>query len=124
MKTLIQRAINIEDCIEKGKVLIIYGPRQVGKTTIITSFLQHFKGKYRTYTGDSITTQEIFSSQRLERLKEHVEGLDLLFIDEAQNIKNIGINQTKLKESGSQNYLRSYHGLDSEGIVKFIKQNL
>lgn len=39
-------------------------------------------------------------------------------------IKNIGINQTKLKESGSQNYLRSYHGLDSEGIVKFIKQNL
>jgi transketolase C-terminal domain/subunit len=39
-------------------------------------------------------------------------------------IKNIAINQIKLKESGSQNYLRSYHGLDSEGIVKFIEQNL
>jgi uncharacterized protein len=92
MKNLVKRKIAIEDVIQSGKVLIIYGPRQVGKTTIITSFLEQFKGKYRTYTGDSITTQEIFSSQRLEKLKEHVEDLDLLFIDEAQNIKNIGIN--------------------------------
>jgi len=39
-------------------------------------------------------------------------------------IKNIGLDKTRLKENGSQNYLRSYHGIDSEGIVKFIKQNL
>ncbi len=92
MKNLVKRKIDIESFIQNGKVLIIYGPRQVGKTTIITSFLEQFKGKYRVYTGDSITTQEIFSSQRLEKLKEYVENLDLLFIDEAQNIKNIGIN--------------------------------
>lgn len=92
MKKLIQRQINIENFIQSGKVLIIYGPRQVGKTTIINAFLAEFKGKYRVYTGDSITTQEIFSSQRLEKLKEHVEDLDLLFIDEAQNVKNIGMN--------------------------------
>ena len=92
MSNLIKREINIENYIQSGKVLIVYGPRQVGKTTIITSFLEQFKGKYRVYAGDSITTQEIFSSQRLEKLKEYAEGLDLLFIDEAQNIKNIGIN--------------------------------
>ena len=94
MKNLVKRTIDIESHVESGKVLIIYGPRQVGKTTIINSFLEQFncKGKYRIYNGDSLTTQEIFSSQRLEKLKEHVEDLDLLFIDEAQNIKNIGIN--------------------------------
>lgn len=92
MKNLINRQIKIESYIENGKVLIIYGPRQVGKTTIINSFLAEYKGKYRIYNGDSITTQEIFSSQRLEKLRENVEDLDLLFIDEAQNIKNIGIN--------------------------------
>ncbi len=89
---LVKRQIKIGDYIEKGKVLIVYGPRQVGKTTIINSYLANFKGKYRVYIGDSLTAQEIFSSQRLEKLKEYVEGLDLLFIDEAQNIKNIGIN--------------------------------
>ncbi len=92
MKNLVKRQIDIGSFVQNGKVLIIYGPRQVGKTTIINSFLEQFKDKYRVYAGDSITTQEIFSSQRLEKLKEHVEDLDLLFIDEAQNIKNIGIN--------------------------------
>lgn len=92
VKKLINRKINIGDYVEAGKVLIIYGPRQVGKTTIINTFLEDYKGKYRAYTGDSISVQEIFSSQRLEKLKEYVEGLDLLFIDEAQNIKNIGLN--------------------------------
>lgn len=92
MQQLISRNVQIENLVQKGKVLIIYGPRQVGKTTIIAEFLKKFEGKYRSYTGDSITTQEIFSSQRLEKLKEHVDGLDLLFIDEAQNIKSIGIN--------------------------------
>ncbi len=92
MKKLIYRKVNIENYVEAGKVLIIYGPRQVGKTTIINSFLENYKGKYRAYTGDSVSTQEIFSSQRLEKLKEYVEGLDLLFIDEAQNVKNIGLN--------------------------------
>ncbi len=92
MENLVKRKTDIENFIQSGKVLIIYGPRQVGKTTMIHTFLKQFKGKYRVYNGDSITTQEIFSSQRLEKLKEYVEGIDLLFIDEAQNIKNIGLN--------------------------------
>ena len=92
MNSKILRTINIHLYLLDNKVLIVYGPRQVGKTTIIKDFLESYKGKYKSYTGDSTTIQEIFSSQRLEKLKEYVEGLDLLFIDEAQNIKNIGIN--------------------------------
>lgn len=92
MENLIKREIDIENFIQIGKILIIYGPRQVGKTTLINTFLKQFTGKYRVYNGDSLTTQEIFSSQRIEKIKEYVEGLDLLFIDEAQNIKNIGLN--------------------------------
>ncbi len=92
MKNLITRKVHLEKLLEKGKVLIIYGPRQIGKITSISTFLNTYKGTYRSYTGDSITVQEVFSSQRLEKLQEYVEGLDLLFIDEAQNIKNIGIN--------------------------------
>ena len=92
MNSKILRTININEYLKDSKVLIVYGPRQVGKTTIIKDFLESYKGKYKSYTGDSITIQEVFSSQRLEKLKEYVEDLDLLFIDEAQNIKNIGIN--------------------------------
>ncbi len=92
MKSYIQRQISLHDYLEIGKVLIVYGPRQIGKTTLILQYLDQFSGRYRSYTGDSITVQEIFSSQRLEKLREYVEGLDLLYIDEAQNIPNIGMN--------------------------------
>lgn len=72
------------------EVLILYGPRRVGKTTLLENFLKRTPLKYRYDTGDNIRIQDILSSQDLNRIKEYAEGYELLIIDEAQLIPNVG----------------------------------
>lgn len=81
---------SIEPLLEPNKVLIIYGPRRVGKTTILTSFLEKTNLKYRLDSGENIRIQEILGSNDFEKIKEYVAGFDLIAIDEAQQIKNVG----------------------------------
>ena len=81
---------NLGEYIKSGKVLIIYGPRQVGKTTLIQNYLKTTKLKYRFETGENIRIQNIFSTPDQKILTEFVEGFELLVIDEAQLIPNIG----------------------------------
>ncbi len=82
---------NLEQFLKPGKALIIYGPRQVGKTTLINSFLNKTKYKYRLESGEDIRLQQLFSLNDISKLKEFIYGYQLLVIDEAQNIKNIGL---------------------------------
>ncbi len=82
---------NLEKYLEKGRVLLIYGSRQVGKTTLLTEFLEKTKLKYKLASGDDIKTQEILGSQYLSKILEYVSGYELLAIDEAQRIPNIGL---------------------------------
>ena len=77
--------------LDPKKVLIIYGPRQVGKTTLIKEFMANTKLKYKFESGDNIRTQQILSSQDFDLLKKYVDGYELLIIDEAQEIPNIGM---------------------------------
>ncbi len=86
----IERFYKIKEHLQANKVLIIYGPRQVGKTTLVKSFLANFKGKYRFNTGDDLRAREILSSQDLKLLKEYAETYDLIVVDEAQKIPHIG----------------------------------
>jgi len=81
---------DLEKYILPGKVLILYGPRQVGKTTLIKNYLDKFSKKYRFETGENIRIQNIFSVPDQKILSEFVKGFDLLVIDEAQLIPNIG----------------------------------
>lgn len=81
----------LEKWLKKGTVLILYGPRQVGKTTLLTHFLSKTGLKYKLDTGDNIRTQELLSSKDLPRILEYVEGYELLAIDEAQQIPEIGL---------------------------------
>lgn len=86
----IKRSLDIPRELQKNKVLVIYGPRQVGKTTIIKSFLKKFKGKYKYYVGDDSKFGDAMNRCELAELRLMFEGLDLLVIDEAQKITNIG----------------------------------
>jgi predicted AAA+ superfamily ATPase len=76
--------------LKPKKALVIFGPRQAGKTTLITDYLATSDLKYKLESGDNIKTQEIFSSQNFDVLKSYIEGYELLVIDEAQKIPNIG----------------------------------
>lgn len=86
----IPRAYNLQKSISKKRVLMLYGPRRVGKTTLIKEFLKQTKLKYKLDSGDFIHTQILFSSNDFKKIKEYLEGYELLVIDEAQQIKNIG----------------------------------
>ncbi len=89
--SMIKRKYNLENLIEKNKVLVIYGPRRVGKTTLLNRFLKTTKLKYKLDSGDNIKTQDILSSQDFSRIIEYASGYDLIAIDEAQQIPNIGM---------------------------------
>lgn len=81
----------LEKHLQAGKALLVYGPRRAGKTTILQNFLKSTPLKYKLDSGDNIRTQQILSSQDFEQILAYVEGYELLAIDEAQNIPNIGM---------------------------------
>jgi predicted AAA+ superfamily ATPase len=82
---------NLENWLEPGRVLILYGPRQVGKTTLVKNFLGQTNLKYKLDSGENISARETLSSQDFKRILEYVEGYDLIILDEAQHIPNIGL---------------------------------
>jgi len=79
------------DYIRAGKVLVIYGPRRIGKTTLLKEYLSGYQGKYKLDSGDNILTQQVLSSQNFSDITDYVSGYDLIAIDEAQQIPNIGM---------------------------------
>lgn len=85
------QAARLKNILKPGKVVIIYGPRRVGKTTLIKKFLENEKNALFV-TGEDIFVQKILSSQSIEQLKRFIGNKDLLVIDEAQEITNIGLN--------------------------------
>lgn len=90
---IIQKQLeNLKKLVVPNKVIVIYGPRRCGKTTLIEKFIKTAKQKYLLVSGEDITVQEHLSSQSIIKLKNFVGENELLIIDEAQKIKNIGIN--------------------------------
>lgn len=81
---------DLEAFIKPNKVLVIFGARQVGKTTLIKHYLESVSLKYRLDSGDNLQTQQALSVADIAVLKEYVAGYDLLVIDEAQKIPTIG----------------------------------
>jgi uncharacterized protein len=84
---------SIEEVLIKGqKVIIVYGPRQVGKTSLIHKVLEQSNFSYKAILGEEEQVKESFSRSNYNRMMEAVGKNQVLFIDEAQAIDNIGIN--------------------------------
>jgi hypothetical protein len=83
---------NLKAYLKPNKVLLIYGPRRVGKTTILNDFLKKTKLKYRLDSGDNIKIQQVLSSSNFDLIQDYVADNQLIAIDEAQKIPNIGEN--------------------------------
>ncbi len=101
----IQRCIEqrlIESLTKSNEINIIYGARQVGKTTLINKVLDKINRKTLRINADELVYNNLFSRRDLRLMKELVEGYEVLFIDEAQNIQDIGINIKILHDSTPQ----------------------
>lgn len=81
----------LKSLVKPGKVVVVYGPRRVGKTTLIRKFLGAEEGSIFV-TGEDIFIREYLSSGSIEKLAEFIGDSDLLVIDEAQYIPDIGLN--------------------------------
>lgn len=82
---------DLEKFLKPGKVLVIYGPRRIGKTTILQNYLKQTSYKHRLDSGDNIRLQHVLSSQDFSQIIPYAEGYALLAIDEAQQVENIGM---------------------------------
>ena len=81
---------NLDSYLKKGKVLVIFGPRQVGKTTLLKKFLSTTDLKYRLDNGEDFRIAELLSSKDPDRISEYAKGYELVVIDEAQKIPDAG----------------------------------
>ena len=79
-----------EAVLKKGKVFVLYGPRRVGKTELIRKLIAGVEGKVFTGTGDNQEVRELLSAQKLSQLQSAFGSYQLVFIDEAQRIPEIG----------------------------------
>ncbi len=88
---MIERTIkpDIENRFGTGKAILVHGPRQVGKTTLINSIL-HGK-EFLFLDGDDFTVRQILTNANTETLKALIGDHSFVFIDEAQRIDQIGI---------------------------------
>ena len=79
----------IEGKLNTGKAIVLIGPRQVGKTTLIKSILNNTEHLF--LDGDDPTVRNLLTEPNTEQLKSIIGNSKTVFIDEAQRIKNIGI---------------------------------
>lgn len=76
--------------VKKNKAVIIYGARQVGKTTLVKKLMQNWQ-KSAYYSCDYFDVKQSFAYENTHNLANIVKDLDLLILDEAQLIENIGL---------------------------------
>lgn len=89
---IIQRQLQSE--IEKrlgSKAIILLGPRQVGKTTLIENLLKPFGEEALFLSGDDSEVRNLLENINTTRLKLLIGTTKYLFIDECQRINNIGL---------------------------------
>ena len=76
-----------------GKAIVVYGPRQSGKTTSIEHYLheQCDEMEVLTFNGDEARDRDILADAPVEKLKLLIGRRKIIFIDEAQKIPEIGM---------------------------------
>ena len=81
-----------EKNLRPNKVLMLIGPRRVGKTTFIRNYLKVFKAEeILKLNGEDVLDAALIQERSVANYSRLLEGKKLLVIDEAQHIPNIGM---------------------------------
>ena len=110
----------VEKYLKPNKVVVLLGPRRVGKTFLLQRILSETKEPYVLLNGEDIATRELFTRRSKVALEKMLNGKSFLIIDEAQKIPDIGnalklmvdtINGLKVLITGSSAYdVENYTG--------------
>ena len=99
--------------IAPGKAVLIFGARRVGKTVLMKDIVKSFQGKSLILNGEDYDAASLLSNRSISNYKHIFEGVDLLAIDEAQNVPEIGnvlklivdeLPQIRVVASGSSSF--------------------
>ncbi len=80
----------VQESLVPNKVVVLLGPRRVGKTVLINQILDETTDPYLLLNGEDIATRELFTRRSVENFLQLLDGKLLLIIDEAQKIPDIG----------------------------------
>lgn len=126
---MVQRFIKkvVEEKLFKGKVVIIYGPRQSGKTTLVKSIIDDFERKkqkkVKYYSCDDKAVRDALTYEDYDSLQKNIGNYDLVILDEAQRIENIGL-KLKLLVDNNPNMQILATGSASFDLANKIKEPL
>ena len=82
------------------RIILLYGPRQCGKTTLAREVMERFGKRTIMVNGEDPRMQELWSSRDLRRIRGQIAGIDLVCVDEAQRIPNVELSLKLLYDEG------------------------
>lgn len=90
---MVPRALkkNLLSRLNDRKAIIVLGPRQCGKTTLILDLFNEINQPVRIWNGDDFQVRSLLKDVSFSSLKHEISEISFLFIDEAQRIDNIGL---------------------------------
>jgi uncharacterized protein len=92
-KSMIKRVLHnaVEEVCFKGKAILLFGPRQSGKSTLVESLLKEMNRPWLYLNGDEADIREMLTNTTSSKLKILAGTNKIVFIDEAQRVSNIGL---------------------------------
>lgn len=89
---MINRTIEsrIYERMQPNKVMLLFGPRRVGKTVLMRNIINNTQGNHLILNGEDLDALTLLEPQSISNYRKLLSGVDLLAIDEAQNIPQIG----------------------------------
>ncbi len=103
----------IEARLTSGKAILLFGPRRVGKTILIGEIIRKYPDRKLVLNGEDSTALALLENRSIANYSNLLNNIDLLVIDEAQNIPEIGkilklivdeIPRIKVIASGSSSF--------------------
>lgn len=88
----------IEESLYKGKIVIVYGARQVGKTTLVKEIISTIP-KSAYFSCDEPDVREALTNKTSSSMKAFLGSPSVLVLDEAQRVSNIGISLKLLHDT-------------------------
>ena len=83
--------VTLDQQLFRGKVILLFGPRQVGKTTLLQTLLEKRPEKVLLLNGDEADNRQMLTETTSTQLKLLTTGYSIVLIDEAQRIPGIGL---------------------------------
>lgn len=101
---LFQRILQqtIESALFKGKVIILYGARRTGKTTLVKQILNKQQENAEYINCEFQEYHDVLSTTNSVLLKDFIGKKQLIVLDEAQHIENIGLTLKVLVDTFPQ----------------------